>query len=113
MPAMNKLIALAVAAGMIPAVACAGEVFGIVKNASGVVEGADVAADCGGKSYGPVKTDKKGSYRLTIAQTGKCTLTLTHGGKSATMNVVSFDDATQSDVVLAVGTDGKLTAKRG
>jgi hypothetical protein len=29
------------------------------------------------------------------------------------MNVVSFDDATQSDVVLAVGADGKLTAKRG
>jgi len=27
--------------------------------------------------------------------------------------VVSFDDATQSDVVLAVGADGKLTAKRG
>jgi len=29
------------------------------------------------------------------------------------MNVVSFDDATQSDVVLTVGADGKLTAKRG
>jgi hypothetical protein len=111
---MNKLVAFAAAASLIPAVACAGEVFGIVKQSSAsVVEGADVAADCGGKAYGPVKTDKKGSYRLVIAQTGKCTLTVTHDGKSATMNVVSFDDATQTDVVLTVGADGKLTAKRG
>jgi len=111
---MNKLIAFAAAASMVPVVAFAGEVFGVVKDASGpVVEGADVAAKCGDKSYGPVKTDKKGSYRLAIAQTGKCTLTVTHDGKSATMNVVSFDDATQSDVVITVGADGKLTAKRG
>ena len=110
---MNKLIALALASSMVPTLACAGEVFGTVKNATGVVEGAAVAAKCGDAAYGPVKSDKKGSYRLTIAQTGKCTLTVTHGGKSATMNVVSFDDATQSDVVLTVGADGKLTAKRG
>jgi hypothetical protein len=110
---MNKLIAIAAAASMLPLAAHAGEVFGVVKQSSGVVEGADVAAKCGDKSYGPVKTDKKGSYRLAIAQTGKCELTVTHGGKSATMNVVSFDEATQSDVVLAVGADGTLTAKRG
>ena len=112
---MNKLIAIAVAAAtsMLPVFAFAGEVFGVVKGASGVVDGADVAANCGDQAYGPVKTEKKGSYRLVIGQTGKCTLTVTHDGKSATMNVVSFDDATQSDVVLAVGADGKLTAKRG
>ena len=78
-----------------------------------LVEGADVTASCGDKTYGPVKSDKKGSYRLAIAQTGKCTLTVSHGGKSATMNVVSFDNATQTDVVLTVGADGNLTAKRG
>lgn len=110
---MNKLVVFAAAASLIPALASAGEVFGIVKQSSGVVEGADVAANCGDKVYGPVKTDKKGSYRLAIGQTGKCTLTVTHGGKSATMNVVSFEDATQTDVVLAVGADGTLTAKRG
>ena len=110
---MNKLVVFTAAAGLVSALATAGEVFGIVKQSSGVVEGADVAANCGDKAYGPVKTDKKGSYRLAIGQTGKCTLTVTHSGKSATMNVVSFDDATQSDVVLTVGADGKLTAKRG
>jgi hypothetical protein len=111
---MNKLFVLAIASSVAPGLALAGEVFGVVKDAAGpVVEGAELAAQCGDKSYGPVKSDKKGSYRLAIAQTGKCTLTVTHGGKSATMNVVSFDDATQSDVVLTVGADGKLTAKRG
>ena len=111
---MKKLIAFAVAASMAPVVASAGEVFGVVKDAAGpVIEGADVAAKCGDKAYGPVKTDKKGSYRLAITETGKCTLTVTRDGKSATMNVVSFDDATQSDVMLTVGADGKLTAKRG
>jgi hypothetical protein len=111
---MNKFLALAVASSMVPGFALAGEVFGVVKDASGpVVEGAELAAKCGDKTYGPVKSDKKGSYRLTIAQTGKCELTVTHAGKSATMNVVSFEDATQSDVVIGVGADGKLTAKRG
>jgi hypothetical protein len=110
---MNKLVAFAATVSMVPVLAFAGEVFGTVKGASGVVDGAEVAAKCGDKAYGPVKTDKKGAYRLVIAQTGKCTLTVTQDGKSATMNVVSFDDATQTDVVLAVGADGKLTAKRG
>ena len=82
---MNKFITFAACASMVPAIASAGEVFGVVKQSSGVVEGADVAANCGGNAYGPVKTDKKGSYRLAIAQTGKCELTVSHGGKSATI----------------------------
>ena len=110
---MNKLFAFAIATSLVSSAASAGEVFGTVKGASGVVKGAEVGAKCGDQADGPVKTDAKGSYRLVIGQTGKCTLTVTHDGKSATMNVVSFDDATQSDVVLAVGADGKLTAKRG
>ena len=57
---MNKLVVFAAVAALIPAVASAGEVFGVVKQSSGVVEGADVAANCGDKEYGPLKTDKKG-----------------------------------------------------
>ena len=111
---MNRLIAVSVAACLMPAVAGAGEVFGTIKGAGGPVgEGAEVTAKCGANAYGPAKTDKKGTYRLVINQTGKCTLTVTHDGKSATMDVVSFEDAAQSDVVLAVDAAGKLTAKRG
>ena len=113
---MNKRIAIAVAAAtsMLPVFAFAGEVFGVVKGASGVVDGAEVAAKCGDQAYGPVKTDKKGSYRLVIGQTGKCTLTVTHDGKSATMNVVSRSTTRRSPTWCSRSdADGKLTAKRG
>lgn len=111
---MYKQLVLPIVACLAPAIAGAGEVFGTIKGPGGPVgEGAEVAAQCGDATFGPVKTDKKGAYRLVIGQTGKCTLSVTHEGKSATMSIVSFEDAAQSDVVLAVGADGKLTAKRG
>lgn len=111
---MNKLQLFALTALLAPAIAGAGEVFGTIRGASGPVgAGAEVSAKCGERSFGPVTTDTKGAYRLVIEQTGKCELTIKHDGKSATMNIVSFEDAAQSDVVLAVGADGKLTAKRG
>jgi hypothetical protein len=48
-----------------------------------------------------------------INQVGKCTLTITHGGKSATVDVVSFDNAAQADISLKLDAAGKLTATRG
>ncbi len=51
-------------------------------------------------------------YRLVIDKVGKCTLTITHDELSATVDVVSFDDAVQTDIVLSVD-GGKLTARRG
>jgi hypothetical protein len=58
-----------------------------------------------------VKTDKSGSFHLVIAETGKCTLTINHKGQSATVDVASYDDAAQADLVLE-SKDGKLTARR-
>jgi hypothetical protein len=110
---MFRPIALAAFVTLLPALAHAGEVFGTIKGAAGPVgEGAQVAAQCGGNQYGPVTTDKKGTYRLVIGQVGKCTLTITHEGRSATVDVVSFDDAAQADIVLTVD-GGKLSARRG
>jgi hypothetical protein len=40
-------------------------------------------------------------------------LTITYDGKSATVDVVSFDDAAQADIALSVDASGKLTARRG
>ena len=108
---MNKLIAFAIATSLVSSAASAGEVFGTVKGASGVVKGAEVGAKCGDQAYGPVKTDAKGSYRLVIAQTGKCTLTVGYKGQTETIDVASYDDAAQADLVLE-SKDGKLTARR-
>ena len=108
----HRIASIAVAA-LLPAVAMAGEVFGTITGATGPVgEGTQVAAKCGANAYGPATTDKKGAYRLVINQTGKCTLTVTRDGRSATLDVVSFDDAAQADIVLK-DDGGKLTASRG
>ncbi len=97
-----------------PTLAIAGEVFGTIRAATGsVVDGATVAAKCGTASFGPVTTDKKGAYRLVIGQTGKCQLIVTADGKSATLDIVSFDDAAQADIVVTTDASGALSARRG
>jgi hypothetical protein len=58
-----------------------------------------------------VKTDKTGTFHLVIAEGGKCTLTVTQKGQSANVEVVSYDEARQADLVLETK-DGKLTARR-
>jgi S-layer protein (TIGR01564 family) len=99
---------------MSPSLSNAGEVFGTIRAASGsAVGGATVAAQCGAASFGPVTTDAKGAYRLVIGQTGKCQLVVTADGKSATLDVVSFDDAAQADIVLTTDASGALSARRG
>ncbi len=93
-------------------VAEAGEIFGKVSfNGAAVGEGVTVAARCGEKVYPAVKTDRSGTYNLVVAETGKCTLTLTHQGKTATVDVASYDDAAQADIVLELK-EGRLTARR-
>lgn len=110
---MIRSIASAALVALLPAIAHAGEVFGTIKAAAGPVgEGTRVVAQCGDDAYGPVSTDKRGVYRLVIDRVGKCTLTITHDELSATVDVVSFDDAVQTDIVLSVD-GGKLTARRG
>jgi len=99
---------------LVPALASAGEVFGTVTSDKGPVsDGATIAAKCGANSFGPVKTDNRGAYRITINQVGKCTLTVTHQGKNANVDVVSFDSAAQADIALKLDAAGKLTATRG
>ena len=111
---MKKSIAAIAVVALLPALASAGEVFSTVKTDKGPVgDGATIAAKCGANSYGPVTTDNRGAYRITINQVGKCTLTVTHAAKSATLDVVSFDSAAQTDIVLKADATGKLTATRG
>lgn len=92
--------------------ASAGEIYGkIVEGASSVGEGATLGVTCGGKSYPAVKTDKSGSYRMVVAETGKCSLTVTYKQQSARLEIASYDDPVQVDLVLEMK-DGKLSARR-
>lgn len=97
---------------LLPGLAAAGEIYGkITLGGSPVGEGVEVAAKCGATAYPPVQTDKTGSYHLVVNETGKCTLTITREGQSATLDVASYDDGAQADIVLEVK-DGQLSARR-
>ena len=111
---MKKLLTVAAIVALMPALADAGEVFGTIKTDKGPVgEGAKVEGKCGANAFGPVTTDNRGAYRIVLNQAGKCTLTVTHDGKSANVDVVSFDNAAQADITLKLDASGKLTATRG
>jgi len=109
---MKKLLTMLVLVFALPSLATAGEVYGkITAGGAAVGEGTEVSAKCGAKAYPAVKTDKSGSFHLVVAETGKCTLTITQKGQSASLEVVSYDEGSQADIVLETK-DGKLSARR-
>jgi hypothetical protein len=111
---MNRLNAtFIVIACALPSLASAGEIYGTITSDAGPVgEGTLVEATCKVGKHGPARTDKAGKYRLVISETGKCTLSVTRDGATASLDVVSFDDAAQVDVALKSDAAGKLTARR-
>ena len=95
-----------------PTIASAGEIYGkIVADGAPVGEGATVEMKCPKKSYPAVKTDKSGSYHVVVEENGKCSMTVSLKGKSASLDVASYDEAVQADLVLETK-DGKLTVRR-
>lgn len=107
---MNRFLPVIVLLGL-PSLASAGEIYGkITADNASVGEGVEVVARCGTRTY-PAKTDGTGSYHLVVAESGKCTLTISRDGRSATVDVVSYDEGAQADIVLEMK-DGKLTARR-
>ena len=109
---MNKPLTTLALLLALPSLAAAGEVYGkITSGGAAVGEGTEISAKCGAKAYPAVKTDKAGSFHLVVAETGKCTLTVTQKGQSANVEVVSYDDGAQADIVLETK-DGKLSARR-
>lgn len=109
----NRVPAVALALAVtLAGTAFAGEIYGkITANNTAVPEGAEVAVTCGDRTFGPVKTDKGGSYHVVAEATGKCTLKVTVKGQTASISVASYDDGVQVDLVLEQK-DGKLTLKR-
>ena len=96
----------------VPTMSFAGEIYGkIVAGGAPVGDGATVEMKCGKKTYPAVQTDKTGSYHVVVEETGKCSLTVTWNKQSASLDVASYDEAVQADLVLEVK-DGKLTARR-
>ena len=109
---MKKLLMTAILTAALPTVAAAGEIYGkITAGGAAVGEGTEVSAKCGATSYPAVKSNKSGSFHLVVKETGKCTLAVTQKGQSANVEVVSYDEGAQADIVVETK-DGKLSARR-
>jgi len=104
--------ALGLAATLLTSPAAAGEIFGrVLQGNAPAAAGTTVAAKCGDADYAARPVDRSGNYHIVAGKTGKCTLTVTAKGQSATVDVVSYDDPVEADIVLDTK-DGKLSARR-
>jgi hypothetical protein len=109
---MKRILAVLVLVLPLSSAAWAGEIFGkLVVAGAPVEDGTSIAAKCGDKTFPPVKTGKGGSYHLAIDATGKCTLMVTYKNQSASLEVASYEEPVQVDIVLEMK-DGKLAAHR-
>lgn len=109
---MKKIMLLSFLLFVASSLAEAGEIFGkITEGAATVGENASVEMKCGAKAYPAAKTDKTGTFHVVVGEAGKCSLTVNYKGQKASLDVVSFDDPVQSDLVLEMK-DGKLAVRR-
>jgi hypothetical protein len=58
-----------------------------------------------------VKTDKAGAFHLVVQEKGKCTVTVHHKGEAPALEVASYDEGVQVDLVL-VSANGKYALRR-
>jgi hypothetical protein len=109
---LRGTLAVATLAVAFASTARAGEMYGSVsEGATKLGAGVVVEIACGGKQAGSTQTDKTGTYHLDVAGTGKCQLTVKHKDQAASIEVVSYEEGAQVDLVLEVK-DGKLTVRR-
>ena len=93
---MIKLIAVLAALAVS---APAGEVFGDVRVGDDYVKEAAVELKCGTEVV-KGKTDASGSYRLAAKGSGKCTISVTHEGQTASVEVVVFEQPSRYRLML-------------
>jgi hypothetical protein len=109
---MHRLLLGILAALLLAAPALAGEIYGTIsEGGKSVGEGVAVELKCGDTAYPAAKTDKTGSYHLVAKEKGKCTLTVRHKGQSPSLEVASYDEGVQVDLVLEAK-DGGYTLRR-
>lgn len=109
---MKKTASMFLLLMALPSLSLAGEIFGKILDGSAAVgDKATVGIQCGDKTYPAQKTDPSGSYHLVVAETGKCTLTVSYKQQSASLTVASYEEGVQYDIVLE-SKDDKLVARR-
>jgi hypothetical protein len=93
-----------------PALVCAGEIYGSIKEGGKPIkEGVKVELACGQKTVAG-ETDKNGAYRLFAQEEGKCMLTVRIGGEAPSIAVDSFQDSARYNLILEKK-DGKYVLR--
>jgi hypothetical protein len=88
----------------------AGEIFGDVRLGEKYLADAPVQLKCGDETV-KGKTDESGSFRLAARASGRCTFSVTHDDKTASIDVVVFDKPARYRLVLEAK-DGVYVLKR-
>lgn len=98
--------------GLVPELALAGEIRGAVTH-DGKSVGPDVSIEvrCADHVYSTV-TDKYGSYRLFLPESGNCQLQVTYQHQTPSREIVSFDDSTRYDLTLEKDGDRFLLRRK-
>jgi hypothetical protein len=104
---MLPLIAILAAA---PVPALRGEIFGDLRLGDKYLVDTPIKLTCGAESV-EGKTDKSGSFRLTLKGSGKCQLVVSYEKQSPSIDVVLFDQAARYRFTLELA-DGKYVIKR-
>jgi len=104
---MKQLFWLFVIAGILPALLCAGPVYGTILFNSAALGGATISVACGGVQAGAGATLDDGSYRIGVRGQGRCIFTLTSRRLPGAVSteIVSLQDAAlyNFDVVVVNG----------
>ena len=119
---MKRLIGVLLLTMLWSATAHAARIFGDIKlDGKPLPEGVLVTLqpigkpDANGKPVlGPIdstKTDKVGSYKFTVKEEGKCTLTVLYEKQPVSMEVFSYKEPTRYDLLLEKK-EGKFTLRR-
>ena len=89
----------------------AGNVHGtITENGKPLPQGVKVEVACGSNNTAAT-TDAYGAYKMFVADKGKCTLKLSYGGQSPSLEITSFDGAIEYNLLVEKQGD-KYTLKR-
>lgn len=95
-----KVWLILVLLGLVPELTLAGEIRGAVMHGGkSVGPGVAIEVHCADHVYSTV-TDKYGSYRLFLPETGTCQLQVKYQNQAPSRDIVSFDDSTRYDLIL-------------
>jgi hypothetical protein len=88
----------------------AGSIYGDVRLGDKYLAELALTLTCGSESV-EGKTDKAGSFRLTVKSGGRCSFGVNYEGQTAALDVVVFEKPAQYRLVLELK-DGKYTLRR-